>query len=278
MSLKQVQSSDTLGTVDAAPGMTIDQLARESGVTTRNIRAYQTRGLLPSPRMEGRVGFYDEGHLARLRYIAGLQERGFSLAAIQCLLDAWEEGRGLNDVLGFEEALTAPWIDDEPERVSIARLLELFPEAAIEPGLLERSIELGLLTVVDDEFEAPSPILLRVGAELVAAGVPLEATLDEYERLVGDADRIALRFVDLFESNVWEPFVAAGMPAEHLAEVTEALQRVRPMASMAMDAALAHAMGRAVAASAARQVARFLPVGGVGSDSYLQVDAGAVDT
>jgi len=89
--------------------------------------------------------------------------------------------------------------------------------------------------------------------------VPLEATLDEYERLVADADRIALRFVDLFESNVWEPFVAAGMPAERLAEVTEALQRVRPMASMAMDAALAHAMERAVAASAARQVARFVP-------------------
>jgi DNA-binding transcriptional MerR regulator len=241
--------------------VTIDELARESGITSRNIRAYQTRGLLPPPRMEGRVGHYDEGHLARLRYVAGLQERGFSLAAIQCLLDAWEDGRGLNDVLGFEEALTAPWIDDQPERVSIDRLLALFPAAAEEPGLLERSIALGLLTVVGDEFEAPSPILLRVGAELVAAGVPLSATLDEYERLVADADRIAERFVDLFESNVWEPFVAAGMPPERLAAVTEALQRARPTASKAMDAALSHAMERAVAASAARQVARFLPGG-----------------
>ncbi len=245
--------------MDGAPGMTIDELARESGITSRNIRAYQTRGLLPSPRMEGRVGYYDEGHLARLRYIGGLQERGFSLAAIQCLLEAWEEGRGLNDVLGFEEALTAPWIDDHPERVSLARLMELFPDAVEDPSLLERSLKLGLLTVVDGEFEAPSPILLRVGAELVAAGVPLAATLDEYERLVADADRIALRFVDLFESNVWEPFVAAGMPPDRLAAVTEALHRARPTASMAMDAALAHAMERAVAASAARQVARFLP-------------------
>lgn len=248
-----------MGSVDVGPGMTIDELARESGVTSRNIRAYQTRGLLPPPRMEGRVGYYDEGHLARLRYIAGLQERGFSLAAIQCLLDAWEEGRGLNEVLGFEDALTAPWIDDEPERIPIGRLMEMFPEGLTEPNLLTRSIELGLLRVVEDELEAPSPILLRVGAELVAAGVPLAATLDEYERLVADADRIALRFVDLFESNVWEPFVAAGMPADQLGAVTEALQRVRPTASMAMDAALAHAMERAVAASSARQVARFLP-------------------
>ncbi|HVL06592.1 MAG TPA: MerR family transcriptional regulator [Acidimicrobiales bacterium] len=242
-----------------AATMTIDELAREAGVTTRNIRAYQTRGLLPSPRMEGRVGHYDEGHLARLRYIANLQERGFSLAAIQCLLDAWEEGRGLNDVLGFEEALTAPWSDESPERVSVEWLLERFPEAMDDLSLVQRAVTLGLLTEVDGQFEAPSPRLLRIGAELVAAGVPLAAVLEEYERLVTDADRIACRFVDLFESNVWEPFVEAGMPPERLAEVTGALQRARPTASMAMDAALAHAMERAVAASAARQVARFLP-------------------
>lgn len=246
-----------------AANLTIDELAREAGVTTRNIRAYQTRGLLPSPRMEGRVGYYDDGHLARLRYIASLQERGFSLAAIQCLLDAWEEGRGLNDVLGFEEALTAPWSDETPERIPLEQLMEQFPEGLEHPELLLRSIELGLLVEVDGELEAPSPRLYRVGVELVAAGVPLAAVLDEYERLVVDADRIAGRFVALFESNVWEPFVAAGMPHERLAAVTESLQRSRPMASMAMDAALAHAMERAVAASAARQMARFLP----GSDS-----------
>ena len=241
--------------------MTIDQLARESGATSRNIRAYQTRGLLPPPRMEGRVGFYDEGHLARLRYVAGLQDRGFSLAAIQCLLEAWEDGRGLNDVLGFEEVLTAPWSDESPERVPVERLLEQFPDAVDEPKLLTRAVELGLLVAVDGELEAPSPRLLRVGAELVAAGVPLAAVLDEYERLVADADRIAGRFVALFEANVWEPFVAAGMPSERMAEVTASLQRARPTASMAMDATLAFAMERAVAASAARQMARFLPGG-----------------
>ncbi len=132
-----------------AAAMTIDQLARESGVTSRNIRAYQTRGLLPSPRMEGRVGYYDDAHLARLKYIAGLQERGFSLAAIQALLDAWDEGRGLNEVLGFEEALTAPWSDETPERVSVEWLLERFPEAVDDLGLVQRAVTLGLLREVD---------------------------------------------------------------------------------------------------------------------------------
>ncbi len=239
--------------------MTIDELSRESGVTSRNIRAYQTRGLLPPPRVEGRIGYYDDSHLARLRYVNSLQERGFSLAAIQALLEAWDQGRNLNDVLGFEEALTAPWTDEQPERIPSDRLLEMFPEAVDDPGLVTRSVELGLLVVVGDEFEAPSPRLLRVGAELVAAGIPLRAALEEYERLVADAARIAARFVDLFEANVWEPFVAAGLPPERLAEVTEALQRVRPLATATMEVTLARAMEQAVADSATRQMARFLP-------------------
>ena len=242
----------------AGRGMTIDELARLSGVTTRNIRAYQTRGLLPPPRVEGRVGYYDDVHVARLKYVASLQDRGFSLAAIQALLEAWEQGRGLLDVLGFEEALNAPWSDEKPERYSLPRLLQLFPEAVEDGRLVERSIELGLLSPVDDEFEAPSPELIRIGAALVAAGIPLAAALDEYERVAADAARIAARFVRLFEDHVWEPFVAAGMPPEKLAGVTDALQRVRPLAGDTMAVALAKAMERAVAESAARQTARFL--------------------
>jgi hypothetical protein len=81
--------------------------------------------------------------------------------------------------------------------------------------------------------------------------------------LAADAATIAERFVVLFEANVWEPYVAAGLPPERLGQVTEALQRARPMAAMAMEAALARAMEAAVAASAARQMARFLPGGDV---------------
>lgn len=240
-------------------GMTIDELARRSGATSRNIRAYQTRGLLPPPRMVGRVGYYDEGHLARLQYVAKLQDRGFSLAAIQCLLEAWEEGQGLTDVLGFEQALTAPWSDEQAQRFSRADLERLFPVLLDEPALLDRTVALGLLVPAGDEYDAPSPRLIQIGAELVAAGIPLAAALDEYARLVVDGDRMAGRLVALFEDNVWEPFVAAGMPADRLAQVTDALQRVRPLALETVQAVLAAAMERAVAASAARQMARFLP-------------------
>ncbi|HEY8202784.1 MAG TPA: MerR family transcriptional regulator [Actinomycetota bacterium] len=237
--------------------MTIDVLARRAGMTTRNIRAYQTRGILPSPRLVGRVAYYDSGHLARLKYVSQLLRRGFSLSVIHDLLSAQEEGRSVRDLLGFEKALTAPWSDEVPEHYPMSRLTELFPEIAHDDRLLERSVSLGLLVRKDDGYEAPSPTLIEVGAKLVASGMPLPVALDEYENLRTDLGRIARRFVTMFEDHVWEPFVQQGCPPERLNEVTETLQRLRPAASASVQAVLAQAMECEVEASTARQVARF---------------------
>ncbi|HEV2767349.1 MAG TPA: MerR family transcriptional regulator [Acidimicrobiales bacterium] len=233
--------------------MTIDDLGQAAGCTTRNIRNYQTLGLLPPPSIVGRVGYYDQGHLARLRLVDRLQGQGFSLAAIIELLRAWEHGRSLGEVLGFEQALTAPWSDEEPERVSASELLERFPEAGQDPALALRAVELGLIEPDGDGFRVPSPSLLQAGVELVAAGVPLAATQDEVEALRADMARVARRFVALFERYVWAPFAEAGMPAEQLPEVTDALRRLRPLAGVAVQATLARAMEDATAASTVTQ-------------------------
>lgn len=232
---------------------TVDELARRAASTTRNVRNYQTLGLLHPPTMVGRVGYYDDGHLARLRLVARLQEQGFSLGGIAELLRAWEEGRGLADVLGFEQALTAPWSEEKPEVVSAQELLELFPEAGEDPALAARAIELGLIVPEADGFRLPSPSLVRAGAELVDVGVPLAATQDEVAALRADMGRVAARFVALFERYVWEPFAEAGMPADQLPHVTEALRRLRPLAAVAVQAVLARAMEQAVAESTALQ-------------------------
>jgi DNA-binding transcriptional MerR regulator len=234
--------------------MTIDELARRSGVTTRNIRSYQTQGILPPPALVGRTGHYDEGHLARLRLVDRLQDQGYSLAGIAGLLRAWEEGRSLGEVLGFEAALTEPWSDEEPERVSLEELLARFPDAAADPALALRAVELGLVEPDGDAFRVPSPSLLRAGMELVAVGVPLGVTQDEVAALRADMARVAARFVALFERHVWEPFAEAGMPAERLGEVTDALRRMRPLAAIAVQATLARAMEEATASSTAAQV------------------------
>jgi DNA-binding transcriptional MerR regulator len=234
--------------------MTVDALARRARTTTRNIRNYQSFGLLPSPTLVGRVGYYDEGHLGRLRLIARLQEQGFTLAGIRELVQAWEQGRSLADLLGFEQALTEPWNAEEPEYLTAQQLLELFPQAAHDVSIGLRAVELGLIQPEGERFRVPSPTMLRVGAELAAAGVPLAATQDEFAALRGDMERVAARFVALFERYVWQPFVAAGMPPERLPEVTEALRRTRPLAATSVQAMLAQAMEHQSAASTAAQV------------------------
>lgn len=229
--------------------MKIDELARRAGTTSRNIRAYQSRGVLPPPRLSGRTGLYDEEHLTRLKLISRLQERGFALDAIKELLAAWDQGSSLSDILGFEDVLTAPWSDELPQAVSVEQLTEWFPEIADQPSLLERAVDLGLLAPDGDLYSAPSPKLIKVGAELVRVGIPLAAVLDQAQALKQDAEVIAGRFVDLFTKHVWEAFLAGRSVFMDLTEVTEALMRVRPLASESVQAFLAQAMERKVQAA-----------------------------
>lgn len=83
-------------------GWRIDELARVAGVTARNLRAYQSQGLLAAPRLVGRVGRYDADHLDRVRAILRLQASGFSLAGIKVLFAAHAQGRTLGELLGVD--------------------------------------------------------------------------------------------------------------------------------------------------------------------------------
>ena len=90
--------------------LTIDELARRAGVVVSTVRLYQNKGLVPPPRRRGRVGYYGIRHLDRLRAIAGLQERGFSLAGIKELFDGLESGESLGAVvgLGLQSSMWSP--------------------------------------------------------------------------------------------------------------------------------------------------------------------------
>jgi DNA-binding transcriptional MerR regulator len=104
----------------------IDELARLAGTTVRNVRAYQERGLLLPPRRQGRAGLFDDAHLRRLRMIGQLLERGYTLANIGELLDAWEKGHAIDEVLGLGDAI--------PPRVTVAWLIEAFGPGPTRPG------------------------------------------------------------------------------------------------------------------------------------------------
>ena len=235
----------------------IDDLARAAGTTVRNVRLYQERGLLPPPRREGRRGLYSDDHLRRLRLVLTMLARGYPLTAIRELLDAWEAGRSLDDVLGFEEALSAPYASAAPRRVTLDELAALFPDGT--PATLMRAVELGVVAPEDDHFVAPSAPLFEAGAGLAADGVPMEAVLDAAAAIRAATDGLAEHFVALFREHVWKPFVDAGMPPGQLPRITESLRRQRPLATQAVVAALAEALRRHTDAAAAAEWVRSVP-------------------
>ena len=68
------------GEVDERPDH--DQLAEVTGLSVRNIRAYQSRRLLQPPEIRGRVGYYGQQHVTRIELVQRLQGEGFNLQAI----------------------------------------------------------------------------------------------------------------------------------------------------------------------------------------------------
>jgi DNA-binding transcriptional MerR regulator len=103
------------GSPEPSVRLTVDELSRAAGTTTRQVRALQTHGLLPRPHLVGRTGYYDAAHLDRLRTILSLQAGGFSLAALATLFRAWDAGATLAQVLG----LPAPDPDVAPDESDV---------------------------------------------------------------------------------------------------------------------------------------------------------------
>ncbi len=85
---------------------TIDEIATVARVPSRTIRFYQARGALMPPEIRGRLAYYGEKHVERLRLIAQLQDRGLSINAIRDLLSSIDKGEtDLAEWLGVETAL-----------------------------------------------------------------------------------------------------------------------------------------------------------------------------
>ncbi|MGW7362186.1 MerR family transcriptional regulator [Streptomyces sp. NPDC054841] len=230
---------------DQAVEYRIEDLAHHSGATVRTIRAYQDRGLLPKPERRGRANVYGDSHLARLRQIADLLDRGYTLASIKELLEAWDAGRGLGGVLGLVAEVQGPWTDEEADRISRADLDETFGGKPDEDAIAE-AVELGVLERIpgrDDEFLVPSPQELAVAAELYAAGVPLLAISGHLRELRGQVEHIASRFLEFTTEHVFARYLGHRPPTEaDAAEAAAMVRRLRPLAQQTVDAELARAM------------------------------------
>jgi DNA-binding transcriptional MerR regulator len=198
-----------------------EELARLAGITTRTLRFYRERRLLAPPRREGRIAWYDDRHLARLRTIAALLERGHTLTGIAELAEAFEHGRGVGELLGV-----AP-TEETPVRLTPEELAERFA-GEVSPENLVAAMELGYVAVDGEEFVHISRNLLDASSALVRDGIPLAAVLEAGRRVREHADAIADLFAEL---------VGAHAPEDEA-------QRLRPLARSVVQAELSLALDR----------------------------------
>lgn len=218
--------------VDGAPSgageLTIERLAQETGMTVRNIRNHQSRGLLPPPDVRARTGFYGHEHVARLRLIQEMQAEGFNLNAIKNLLGT--DRGGADRLLGLRRAVTTPFEEEPPEILTAEELAERF--GAVDPKTLNEAQRLELiLPMGDGRFEVPSPALLRAAEEVMSRGVPLAAALSVVAQVKRNCQAVSRAFVKLFLSEVWKPFEDADTPEERWPDVMATIERLRPLAS-----------------------------------------------
>jgi DNA-binding transcriptional MerR regulator len=237
---------------EVAADLTIDELARRTGMTVRNVRAHQSRGLLPPPEVRGRTGYYGAEHVARIELIRELQTDGFNLELIRRLLDSAGSSAA---ALRFTRALRAPFADEVPEVVTEEELAARWGTS--DRRLLRRAESLGLLRPLGgDRWEEVSPRLGRASAELSELGVPARQALEVAARLRRHADSVADTFIELFVEAVWKPFEAAGRPEERWPEISDALERLRPLAAESLLAVFGLAMDDAAERAFGRQLER----------------------
>ncbi|MFB7779354.1 MerR family transcriptional regulator [Streptomyces bauhiniae] len=199
----------------------MEELARIAGITVRTLRFYRERRLIPPPRREGRIAWYDDHHLARLRTIAALLERGHTLNGIAELAEALDNGRDVADLLGV-----AP-TEEEPVRLTPEELAARF-EGDVTPENLAAAMTLGYVGTDGDEIVHISRRLLDVSSALVREGIPLAEVLTAAARVREHADALAALFADVI--------------GRHAPE--DSLQRLRPLARSVVEAELSLAMDR----------------------------------
>jgi len=224
----------------AAEGVTVDELARDAGLPVRTIREYQTMKLLPSPVRRGRVGFYGEEHRRRLELIARLQRRGYSLAGIKDLLEAWDTGVNLQSLLGVDIGPAA--LDETPLRLTRRQLGDRLP--GLTATTLRRAEKVGLVQAHGrNHYLVRSPALLALVADATAIGVRMNDMLDLVDHLRTHLGTLADTIADQIVERVWLPLSSG----DRTSDVEALLRRGRVLLLQGVVSLLADRLGAALA-------------------------------
>lgn len=205
----------------------IEELARRTGFTVRNIREMQRRELVSGPELEGRKGLYNESHLTRLALVRRMQERGYSLSSIGELLQGWQQGQGIDEVVGIGRDLLTT-AERPPKLLKERELKKLYPELLTDRVLREQAVALELVVKTGDEYIAPNAELAQLTRLFVDAGVPLGAVLSDLEEVHEDVERIMARARASFVKHLFTPLQGAETQLDRLREATLLVAKLRP--------------------------------------------------
>lgn len=234
----------------------IEGLARLAGTTTRNIRVYRDRGLLPPPLRVGRIALYNDTHLTRLRLITSMLDRGYNIAHVREMLSAWEEGKNLGDVLGLETAIAGTWTTERPETMARADA-----ERLIDDGkAFDRLAALGLLRTDGAQVSVTRPKLIEAFNEIRGYGIEMDTLIGLYEQTLPHIDAISDMLVRAGAEHVLDRIKPGEpLPADtEIAELITMLVRFRTQAVASVTATLASSIETTIEAMVSGLLADYL--------------------
>ena len=157
------------------------------------------------------MGVYGETHLARLKIISPLLERGYSLANVAELIGTWEGGHDISKLLGLEAAITSPWSNEPPATLPREQFLEMFG-AALTPAAMAKALATGIVRVEGDAIHVSSIKLVQAGVLLAKEGVPLEELLQIVAELRAQSERIAGELMALTTRYIFDRYGQDALP------------------------------------------------------------------
>ncbi|HXB89775.1 MerR family transcriptional regulator [Mycobacterium sp.] len=234
----------------------IDDLARLAGTTTRNIRVYRDRGLLPPPLRVGRIALFNDTHLTRLRLITSMLDRGYNIAHVREMLSAWEEGKNLGDVLGLESAIVGTWTTEKAATMPLAEAERLINDAKA----FDRLVGLQVIRIDGAQATITRPKLIDAFKEIRGYGVSMEKLIDLHEHIVPLVDQISEMLVRAGAEHVADRIKPReALPADtEIAELITMLVRFRSQAVASVTATLASSIESTIESLVSRILAEYL--------------------
>ncbi|WP_460605345.1 MerR family transcriptional regulator [Jatrophihabitans fulvus] len=233
-------ASEADGAVGAAGALTVDELAARTGLTVRTVRFYASEGLLPAPERRGRIAYYDARHRMRLDLIRTLQEHGYTLAAIERVLQRIPHDAAPAEY-ALQAAVLAPWLPDQTEVLDRATL-ERRVGRPLDQQQLDFLASVQALVRLDDDTYRASPALLGHAVELLALPVPHDVLTDSAALIEKHATEVAEGLTEIFARAIWGPYQRGEIDNEH---VLAMLERMRPLALQGLVGAFTAAVDNA---------------------------------